>query len=167
MFRKHLTGASALQASVPNQIILAFQHQTIQAMYKVVAEALAKTRSGDTSATTDPRKPWHYLNFYCLGNREAYDSPRPEEQGCDSKLLSSFFSSISTAIVPAQSSQAKPREGDKSSTSRHALVVRNRRFMVYVHSKLMIVDDEYAIVGAPLLVRLVKVGLCVPRDHLQ
>ncbi|XP_065625198.1 phospholipase D delta-like [Quercus suber] len=52
--------------------------------------------------------PLHYLNFYCLGNRE------------------DIFDNT-----------------DKVSESQ-----RFKRFMIYVHAKGMIVDDEYVIVGS-------------------
>lgn len=55
--------------------------------------------------------PLDYLNFYCLGNREAN----------------------------AQSSS----DADKVSDS-----FKFQRFMIYVHAKGMIVDDEYVILGS-------------------
>ncbi|CAO2206498.1 unnamed protein product [Urochloa humidicola] len=62
--------------------------------------------------------PEDYLNFYCLGNRE--DKQVAGEQPVDSS----------------------------DGTSAAALARRHRRFMVYVHSKGMVVDDEYVIVGS-------------------
>ncbi|KAL6848534.1 hypothetical protein ACP4OV_021828 [Aristida adscensionis] len=65
-------------------------------------------------------RPDDYLNFYCLGNRE------PE----------------------AASSSGAGADDEADRTSPAALARRHRRFMVYVHSKGMIVDDEYVIVGS-------------------
>ncbi|KAL2650476.1 hypothetical protein R1flu_018604 [Riccia fluitans] len=62
--------------------------------------------------------PRDYLNFYCLGNRETV---RPWE------------------VVPTK----PPAEGTDYQLSQVA-----RRFMIYVHAKMMIVDDEYVIVGS-------------------
>ncbi|GKV03269.1 hypothetical protein SLEP1_g15603 [Rubroshorea leprosula] len=62
--------------------------------------------------------PRDYLSFFCLGNREV-------------ELDSDFRP------------KSKPDFG-----SHHSTAQRNRRFMIYVHSKMMIVDDEYIIVGS-------------------
>ncbi|KAG6428707.1 hypothetical protein SASPL_112963 [Salvia splendens] len=63
--------------------------------------------------------PEDYLNFFCLGSRE------PDYKRC-------------------------PSSNSRNSTgnSPQALARRNRRFMIYVHSKGMIVDDEYVILGS-------------------
>ncbi|XP_031495239.1 phospholipase D beta 1-like [Nymphaea colorata] len=63
--------------------------------------------------------PRDYLTFFCLGNRETEDR------------------NISSPSLNA----------DNSSTPQ-ALAQKNRRFMIYVHSKGMIVDDEYVILGS-------------------
>jgi phospholipase D1/2 len=62
--------------------------------------------------------PQQYLNFYCLGNREP---PAAAEVGVG---------------------------GGGGGDDPAAMARRHRRFMVYVHSKGMIVDDEYVIVGS-------------------
>ncbi|XAR58025.1 Phospholipase D [Bertholletia excelsa] len=62
--------------------------------------------------------PQEYLNFYCLGNREELPPERSREDGRSSN-------------------------GSKVSNSE-----KFRRFMIYVHAKGMIVDDEYIIVGS-------------------
>ncbi|KAJ7944851.1 Phospholipase D [Quillaja saponaria] len=64
-------------------------------------------------------EPQDYLNFFCLGNREVADSKG-----------SSDARNSTVAKTPQELTQ------------------RNRRFMVYVHSKGMIVDDEYVILGS-------------------
>ncbi|KAL4650299.1 hypothetical protein ACB092_01G077100 [Castanea dentata] len=63
--------------------------------------------------------PQDYLNFYCLGNREEL----PKE----------------ASPSPNQSS----KNGDTVSASQ-----KFQRFMIYVHAKGMIVDDEYVILGS-------------------
>lgn len=64
-------------------------------------------------------EPQDYLIFFCLGNREVPD--RDDIAGAGNSN-------------PANSPQA--------------LTQKNRRFMIYVHSKGMIVDDEYVIIGS-------------------
>mmetsp|Transcript_14001 Transcript_14001/g.19345 ORF Transcript_14001/g.19345 Transcript_14001/m.19345 type:complete len:539 (+) Transcript_14001:903-2519(+) len=62
-----------------------------------------------------------YLNFYCLGNRETVEG--------------------SEAKVPDPSALPKKQAKDET-------LAKSRRFSVYVHSKMMIVDDVYVIVGS-------------------
>ncbi|ESW11239.1 hypothetical protein PHAVU_008G013400 [Phaseolus vulgaris] len=64
--------------------------------------------------------PQDYLNFFCLGNRE---------------VISTHDNVSATgAPPPANSPQVASRN--------------SQRFMIYVHSKGMIVDDEYVILGS-------------------
>uniref|UniRef100_A0A7N0T451 phospholipase D n=1 Tax=Kalanchoe fedtschenkoi TaxID=63787 RepID=A0A7N0T451_KALFE len=63
--------------------------------------------------------PQDYLNFFCLGNREVPDR--------------------SETVIPGSPGAANAPQ---------ALCQRSRRFMIYVHSKGMIVDDEYVILGS-------------------
>ncbi|EEE56196.1 hypothetical protein OsJ_05155 [Oryza sativa Japonica Group] len=97
--------------SGPIQEILFWQRQTMQAMYEVIAAAI---RAAGMEGAAHPRD---YLNFYCLGKREA-------------------------AAAAAAGSPEQEHNPAASSARRH------RRFMIYVHSKGMIVDDEYVIVGS-------------------
>ncbi|MCO5595440.1 hypothetical protein L7F22_049482 [Adiantum nelumboides] len=62
--------------------------------------------------------PTDYLNFFCLGNREL-------KKGVE--------------LLPS----VAPVEGSTQSKA-----FKSRRFMIYVHSKGMIVDDEYVIIGS-------------------
>ncbi|GBG72657.1 hypothetical protein CBR_g12230 [Chara braunii] len=94
----------------PQQEILKWQHHTMQMMYKMIAEAIARNRLG--------AKPTDYLNFYCLANREA----PVDEEYCPPNPVS--------------------EDGHYKNSQ------ENRRFMIYVHSKMMIVDDEFIIVGS-------------------
>ncbi|KAL6972727.1 Phospholipase D alpha 4 [Sarracenia purpurea var. burkii] len=66
----------------------------------------------------EPGHPMEYLNFYCLANRE--------EKG-------------KGEFVPPSSPHP---------TTQYWNAQRQRRFMVYVHSKLMIVDDMYMLIGS-------------------
>ena len=95
------------------QRILFWQHKTMQMMYETIYKALVEV--GLEEAFT----PQDYLNFFCLGNREAVDGS--ETPGAMSPTA-------------ANTPQAHSR--------------KNRRFMIYVHSKGMIVDDEYVILGS-------------------
>ncbi|KAG4922912.1 hypothetical protein JHK82_051890 [Glycine max] len=96
------------------QRILFWQNKTMQMMYETIYKALVE--AGLEAAFS----PQDYLNFFCLGNREAgnlYDNV-----------------SMTGAPPPANSPQAASRN--------------SQRFMIYVHSKGMIVDDEYVILGS-------------------
>ncbi|XP_051214611.1 phospholipase D alpha 1 isoform X2 [Lolium perenne] len=62
--------------------------------------------------------PKDYLTFFCLGNREAY--------------------------TPGEYSPPERPEPDTD----YMRAQQARRFMIYVHAKTMIVDDEYVIIGS-------------------
>ncbi|CAN1343058.1 Phospholipase D alpha 1 [Linum perenne] len=62
--------------------------------------------------------PREYLSFFCLGNRET-------------KKIGEY--------LPSET----PEPG-----SNYARAQQARRFMIYVHAKMMIVDDEYIIIGS-------------------
>ncbi|KAJ0530547.1 Phospholipase D alpha 1 [Helianthus annuus] len=62
--------------------------------------------------------PRDYLTFFCLGNREA-----------------------------KKSGEYEPAETPEPESNYHK-AQEARRFMIYVHAKMMIVDDEYIIVGS-------------------
>ncbi|XP_073118433.1 phospholipase D gamma 1-like isoform X2 [Henckelia pumila] len=98
--------------STPTQRILFWQYNTMHMMYETIYKALVEV------GLENEYEPQDYLNFFCLGNREAGDS------GGASDLNESLANT--------------PQELSK----------RNRRFMIYVHSKGMIVDDEYVIIGS-------------------
>ncbi|KAI3710915.1 hypothetical protein L2E82_40711 [Cichorium intybus] len=65
-------------------------------------------------------EPRDYLNFFCLGTRESSHGAEPTFE----------------------------EKGSNSANSPQSLSRKNRRFMIYVHSKGMIVDDEYVILGS-------------------
>ncbi|KAL3528635.1 hypothetical protein ACH5RR_007957 [Cinchona calisaya] len=90
--------------------ILYWLRETMKMMYKLIAEELEE--SGE------PGHPRHYLNFFCLANREK------EEKG---------------EFVPPYSPHPETHYWNAQ---------KHRRFMVYVHSKLMIVDDTYMLIGS-------------------
>ncbi|KAK6920216.1 C2 domain [Dillenia turbinata] len=96
--------------SNPIQRILYWQNKTMQMMYQTIHKALVE------AGLEDAFIPQDYLNFFCLGNREADDG----------------FNSINLPVTNAP----------------QALSRKSRRFMIYVHSKGMIVDDEYVIIGS-------------------
>ncbi|KAL7143723.1 hypothetical protein ABFS83_08G211500 [Erythranthe nasuta] len=90
------------------QEILFWQAQTMEMMYQFIAKEIKSMGLLDTH-------PQDYLNFYCLGNREA---------------------------VPTTVDEV-PVNADKISESHKC-----QRFMIYVHAKGMVVDDEYVIIGS-------------------
>ncbi|BBH03285.1 phospholipase D beta 1 [Prunus dulcis] len=64
--------------------------------------------------------PQDYLNFFCLGNRE----------------------------TPSGEDNSAAKANKKEANTPQALTRKYQRFMIYVHSKGMIVDDEYVILGS-------------------
>ncbi|KAL8151686.1 hypothetical protein V2J09_021494 [Rumex salicifolius] len=65
--------------------------------------------------------PLDYLNFYCLGNREE---------------------------IAEETSDAEQSSSNGAKANKVSDAMKNRRFMIYVHAKGMIVDDEYVILGS-------------------
>ncbi|KAI5421511.1 Phospholipase D beta 1, variant 3 [Lathyrus oleraceus] len=96
------------------QRILFWQHKTMEMMYKTIYNTLVEV---GLEAVFSPQD---YLNFFCLGNREAVDMHE---------------NIIGSGIPPPPNT---PQENSRF----------NRRFMINVHSKAMIVDDEYVILGS-------------------
>ncbi|KAJ3706790.1 hypothetical protein LUZ61_010495 [Rhynchospora tenuis] len=92
------------------QEILFWQGQTIMMMYAIIGRELS-------SSGREHERPQHYLNFYCLGNREL-------------------------------SSNSKSGNSTSENNSAAASARKHKRFMIYVHAKGMIVDDEYVIIGS-------------------
>ncbi|WOK96543.1 hypothetical protein Cni_G05250 [Canna indica] len=107
-----------IPTSAAVQEILFWQGQTISMMYRVIGDALKE------AGLTDIFHPQDYLNFYCLGKCE------PVLNGKASSRSSPDKKSSSPDNAPQRLSQ------------------KFRRFMIYVHSKGMIVDDEYVIIGS-------------------
>nr|VDD23895.1 unnamed protein product [Brassica oleracea] len=70
----------------------------------------------------DRFSPQDYLNFFCLGNREMVDGNNETNQ-----------SNENTPQVES---------------CYHASCRKSRRFMIYVHSKGMVIDDEYVVIGS-------------------
>ncbi|GMN49529.1 hypothetical protein TIFTF001_018683 [Ficus carica] len=92
------------------QEILFWQGQTMAMMYHVVAEAIKNAGLSD--------HPQDYLNFFCLGKREA------------------------------STSESSSHTNQPNENRTLASVQKFRRFMIYVHAKGMIVDDEFIIMGS-------------------
>ncbi|KAJ4956605.1 hypothetical protein NE237_013388 [Protea cynaroides] len=95
------------------QRILFWQNKTMQMMYETIYKALEEVGLENTNTPED------YLNFFCLGNREALDGN-------------------GIPVIRNPTAENTPQ----------ALSQKSRRFMIYVHSKGMIVDDEYVILGS-------------------
>ncbi|GBF94843.1 phospholipase D gamma [Raphidocelis subcapitata] len=117
------------------QDILAFQARTMAMMYRRVAAAIRD--SGVEAYPTD------YLQFFCLGRRQP--------AGCYTSLGCCEGAPAAEARAAAEGGGGggggRRREPAQES-AKQAACCASRRFMIYVHSKLMIVDDEYAIIGS-------------------
>ena len=104
------------------QTILYWQWNTIECMYRRIASAIKKAQKVMGPNRIALAHPKDYLNFYCLGTREA---PLPDETGADAPLT----------------------ESKKLSLTEEKLR-RTRRHQIYIHSKMMIVDDSVALIGS-------------------
>ncbi|CAI9265032.1 unnamed protein product [Lactuca saligna] len=93
------------------QRILFWQNKTMQMMYQIIYKALVEV------GLEEAFSPQDYLNFFCLGNREA--------------------------LSPTDSSHSHSPDNTPQGLAR-----KGRRFMIYVHSKGMIVDDEFVLLGS-------------------
>ncbi|KAK3006978.1 hypothetical protein RJ639_015579, partial [Escallonia herrerae] len=98
--------------STATQRILFWQNKTMQMMFEVIYKALVE------AGLEKKYEPQDYLNFFCLGNREA------------------------------QNKEGTSVAGNSATNTPQALTRKSRRFMIYVHSKGMVVDDEYVILGS-------------------
>ncbi|XP_015878934.3 phospholipase D delta [Ziziphus jujuba] len=109
-------------SSAAVQEILFWQWQTMTMMYRIVTQAL------ESVGLSEQYHPREFLNFYCLGKREA----------------SSASSSSSSSEISPRTNHNQHTENRSSSSSAR----KHRRFMIYVHAKGMIVDDEYVLMGS-------------------
>lgn len=115
------------------QDILHWQWRTMSMMYTRIAVAI---RDAQLQA-----HPTDFLQFYCLGQRQPVGVYTP--LGCTE--------AEPPAPAPMQKEASFGRRGGKGlppESAKQAAANASRRFMIYVHSKLMVVDDEYAIVGS-------------------
>ncbi|KAK9130688.1 hypothetical protein Sjap_011175 [Stephania japonica] len=92
--------------------------QAILNWQKRTIEVMYSDIAGAIKAKGIQADPKDYLTFFCLGNREV------KKEG---------------EYIPSE----KPDQDTDYMRAQNA-----RRFMIYVHSKLMIVDDEYIIIGS-------------------
>ncbi|ESQ38294.1 hypothetical protein EUTSA_v10028438mg [Eutrema salsugineum] len=104
--------------TIPMQRILYYQHKTMQMMYQTIYKTLEEV------GLDGQYEPQDYLNFFCLGTREVADA--------DGTL------SVYSPLNPS-------KENPNASLVQ---VLKSRRFMIYVHSKGMVVDDEFVLIGS-------------------
>ena len=88
------------------------------------------------------RHPSDYLMFFCVGNRE---SPA----GSTAQLQTPPTDPVSKESVLYQ---VIAHGGSEDDCCTFTVASQSRRFMIYVHSKMLIVDDEY-IIGMCILER--------------
>ncbi|KAI3737929.1 hypothetical protein L2E82_27945 [Cichorium intybus] len=82
-------------------------------------EMMYKDIASELHANKIDADPTDYLTFFCLGNREI-----------------------------KKSGEYEPPEKPDQDDSDYGRAQESRRFMIYVHAKMMIVDDEYIIIGS-------------------
>jgi len=96
---------------------------------------LLKKKKLDTS-------PHDYLHFFCLGNRELIQVTKKKKKNKDENEKEDDFDSED------EQEEEEEEEEDPRFPKNFKCYFKNKRFMVYVHAKTMIVDDEYVIVGS-------------------
>lgn len=67
-------------------MLLLFQKKTMQMMYEIIYTALKEAGLHDTY------QPQDYLNFFCLGNREAPDLANDDQNASINSPQVNFFS---------------------------------------------------------------------------
>ncbi|KAG7552825.1 Phospholipase D C-terminal [Arabidopsis thaliana x Arabidopsis arenosa] len=105
--------------SNPIQRILYWQHKTMQMMYQTIYKALVEV------GLDGQFEPQDFLNFFCLGTREVPDG-----------------------TVSVYNSPRKPPQPNANANAAQVQALKSRRFMIYVHSKGMVVDDEFVLIGS-------------------
>ncbi|ANM67843.1 phospholipase D gamma 3 [Arabidopsis thaliana] len=106
--------------SNPIQRILYWQHKTMQMMYQTIYKALVEV------GLDGQLEPQDFLNFFCLGTREVGTREVPD------------------GTVSVYNSPRKPPQLNAAQVQ----ALKSRRFMIYVHSKGMVVDDEFVLIGS-------------------
>ena len=99
-------------------------NQQILRFSRLTREAMYRSIHEELKAHSSDARVTDYLVFFCLGNRDA--GPQ----------------------VPPEGSDAASKGADAAKNEPGILSAINRRHMIYVHSKFMVVDDEVAIIGA-------------------
>jgi phospholipase D1/2 len=143
------------------QAILYYQLKTRQMMYKRIAAAIAE------AGLTGQLHPTDYLQFFCLGKREVL--PEDQVDATQVELTAGNIHSpnidlnghqpmanggdVPAAVAAADGIDGTSADGADATTKSSDATAQgrandSRRFMIYVHSKLMIVDDEYVLVGS-------------------
>ncbi|GBG34460.1 Phospholipase D alpha 1 [Hondaea fermentalgiana] len=141
--------------------ILRYQYFTISMVYRRISEALKKHNVKDRAVTD-------YFSVYFLGNREAAESKRekamenhdtededkmPTETVPQSDPAGSVKQQGKPTPKPLSAQQSMRNNEDRDYCEEdykevaHSAQAR-RRFQIYVHSKLLIVDDAVAVIGS-------------------
>ncbi|CAN8321362.1 unnamed protein product [Cochlearia groenlandica] len=108
--------------SYPIQRILYWQQKTMQMMYETIHKALVEV------GIDDKYEPQDFLNFFCLGTRETNSNDEIKDP----------WNEIVIYVPPNEN--ANPSQAE--------ILMKSRRFMIYVHSKGMVVDDEFVLIGS-------------------
>jgi phospholipase D1/2 len=128
--------------SMPMQEMLHWQFHTVSMMYRRIGAAL--------SAAALPDLPTDYLSIFFLGQREcdgrAQASRRDASASSDN--LGDGWETVSVAGAEAETAPVEDETADRIAEAHHERVNKSRRQMIYVHSKMMIVDDEWVLVGS-------------------
>jgi len=114
---------------------LRWQHLTVQMVYRRIAAAIEAAGLEESKTASD------YFSFLFLGNREAAEA---HKRGNDADA-DEAADSAEAATALATQVESGDRE-DYAAAARR--VAASRRFQVYVHSNVLIVDDHVALLGS-------------------
>ncbi|XP_015951618.1 phospholipase D alpha 1-like [Arachis duranensis] len=133
--------------------ILYYQRRTMEMMYRDITQALNR----ENKTEEDLKR---YLSFFCLGNREKEDERKEEEEqkaetdddkddddGDDYDDDDEEEEDEEKAETEDEEEMEDEKE-EKNKDNDYMMAQNARRFMIYVHSKMMIVDDKYIIIGS-------------------
>ncbi|KAL5175522.1 Phospholipase D beta 2 [Glycine soja] len=155
------------------QEILFWQGQTMSMMYKIIADALEKAGLSDKYHPQDYLN-FYCLGKREPQSTNISPTPNPSENRAlyinawkhkrFHHLLSNGFCIRSSRTIPEQQhvvvSVSRQRQPNPGEVQRQKLLVMGRlrkpvvsvkkfrRFMIYVHAKGMVIDDEYVIIGS-------------------
>ncbi|GKV50059.1 hypothetical protein SLEP1_g56775 [Rubroshorea leprosula] len=126
------------------QKILLWQSQTMRMMYDIIGRKLQEMGRQDAH-------PLDYLNFYCLGKRECISGKNLTsnvEEGGRRERKGNWPDSNTRASPGVATSGGGPATSTRAWKNEVSKSQNFQRFMIYVHSKGMIVDDEYMMLGS-------------------
>ena len=116
----------------------------MQMMYELIAKELKGVNLEGVNIQD-------YLNFYCLGNREWVEEQSSSSNSAGEVVIQLTFNLFTTILMLCFSCLRCCYNKECWSIVlifQVSASQKNGRFMIYVHAKGMVVDDEYVIIGS-------------------